>query len=334
MAELTGSVMVSINYRLRQLGCLTLPELPSGSVCALLAAPRPGACSSGPCYRAAPAPCCGPPTGPLPADLVAAAATLPVSGPAYGDGLLPVEPAAAIAPGAWNKVPVLIGSTRSEGRFFVALTQPRLTAGQYAQQIRAQYGARAEEVLARYPADGYPSPYLALSAVVTDPPSPAAPTGRPASSRPKCRPAPTSSTTRTRRPRTAPRFRRSLTVPQKALADRMKRHWGAFARTGRPDAPGQAAWRPVPVAGPYASLTLRPRRLPPPACRRPSPPTTSAGCGRRRPRPAPPPRDRLRRPRTPPDARRSGWSGRRRGRPGCPRRPPGRPRGPRPGRGR
>lgn len=39
--------------------------------------------------------------------------------------------------GAWNEVPVLIGSTRSEARSFVALRQPRLTAEEYAAQVLA-----------------------------------------------------------------------------------------------------------------------------------------------------------------------------------------------------
>ncbi|MFD8638590.1 carboxylesterase/lipase family protein, partial [Streptomyces sp. NPDC059656] len=240
MADLTQSVVVSINYRLGQLGYLGLPELAaenglrsgsfglmdqlaalrwtreniaafggnpgsvtvsgqsagSGSVCALLAAPSASGLfhravlQSGPCTllrtpdgaraeadarafvekagcadRAAVAACLR--TVPA-AALVGAAGALPTSGPASGDGLLPVDPAAAIGSGAWNKVPVLIGSTRSEARFFVALTQPRLTEQEYTAQVLATHGAAGPEVLARYPVSAYGSPYLALSAVMTD----------------------------------------------------------------------------------------------------------------------------------------------------------------------
>ncbi|MEU6883317.1 carboxylesterase family protein [Streptomyces sp. NPDC046712] len=350
MADLTGSVVVSINYRLGHLGYLALPELTganalrsgsfglmdqiaalkwtreniagfggnpatltiagqsagSGSVCAMLASPQArglfarAVLQSGPCTLlrapdraraeeqarayAARLGCTDPATvgaclrGARVGDLVDAAATLPVSGPAYGDRLLPVEPAAAIASGSWNKVPVLIGSTKAEARFFVALTQPWLTAQQYTDQIRAQYGPLADEVLARYPVAGYPSPYLALSAVLTD-------------STFACHTYRTARLLAEQVPTYAYEFDdpdsptlygaqvpgldqsnghsaelaylhdftmgdRPLTEPQVALADRMKRYWGAFARTGDPRVPGQTPW---PAAGTaYTSLTLHP----------------------------------------------------------------------------
>ncbi|MCX4545232.1 carboxylesterase family protein [Streptomyces sp. NBC_01565] len=336
MAELTNSVVVSINYRLGQLGYLALPELArenarrsgsfglmdqvealrwtreniaafggnpgnvtvsgqsagSGSVCALLATPSAAGLfhravlQSGPCTllrtpdgaRAASQARayaekagCADPAGVAAclraspaAALVEAARTLATSGPASGDGLLPVDPADAIGSGRWNKVPVLIGSTRSESRLFVALTQPRLTAQEYTAQVLAGYGAAGPEVLARYPLSAYGSPYLALSAVTTD-------------SSFACHTAWTAQLFAAQVPTYTYEFDdpdsptlagaqvpgldesnahsaelaylhdftmgdRPLAPAQVALATRMKRYWGAFARSGSPAVPGQTAW--------------------------------------------------------------------------------------------
>lgn len=349
MAELTNSVVISINYRLGQLGSLGLAELGrenaarsgsfglmdqiaalrwtrenaaafggnpgnvtvsgqsagSGSVCALLAAPTAAGLfhravlQSGPCtLLRTPEPAradsearafaaragCADPAGIVPclraasgAALVDAARTLPTSGPASGDGLVPREPSEAIASGHWNKVPVLIGSTRSEARFFVALTQPRLTAGQYTEQILAGYGAAGPEVLARYPVSAYGSPYLALSAVMTD-------------STFACQTARTAQLFARQVPTFAYEFddpdsptlagaqvpgldesnahsaelaylhdfemgERPLTAVQIALATRMKRYWGAFARFGVPFVPGQRPWPPTGPAGTVQTLS-------------------------------------------------------------------------------
>ncbi|MEV8531426.1 carboxylesterase family protein [Streptomyces sp. NPDC051211] len=283
----------------------------SGSVCAMLASPQAGGMftravlQSGPCTLlrapdraraeeqarayAAQLGCTDPLRaadclrGARGADLVNAARTLPVQGPAYGDGLLPLEPVAAIASGAWNKVPVLIGSTRSEARFFVALTQPRLTAQEYTEQIRASYGPAAEEVLARYPVDGFPSPYLALSAVLTDSTfachtywtarlfAPHAPTyayefDDPNSPTLYGAQVPGLDQSNGHSAELAYLYEftmgdRPLTAPQLALGNRMKRYWGAFARAGNPGVPGQTPW---PATGaPYTSLTLGPEALTP-----------------------------------------------------------------------
>ncbi|WP_148668016.1 carboxylesterase/lipase family protein [Streptomyces sp. WAC05950] len=339
MAELTGSVVVSINYRLGELGYLALPELSrenglrsgsfglmdqvealrwtreniaafggdpgsvtisgqsagSGSVCALLAAPSAAGLfhravlQSGPCTLlgtpdlaaaeaharsfAAKAGCSVPAEaavclrGASGAALIEAARTLPTPGPASGDGLLPAAPARAIGSGAWNKVPVLIGSTRSEARFFVALTQPRLTAEEYAAQVLAGYGTAGPEVLARYPVAEHGSPYLALSALMTD-------------STFACHTAWTAQLFASQVPTFVYEFddprsptlagarvpgldesnahsaelaylhdftmgERPLTPVQVALGNRMKRYWGAFARFGAPVVPGQAVWPPT-----------------------------------------------------------------------------------------
>ncbi|MFF5932146.1 carboxylesterase/lipase family protein [Streptomyces sp. NPDC012508] len=362
MAELTDSVVVSINYRLGQLGYLAHPELVgenarssgsfglldqvealrwtrqniaafggnpgnvtvsgqsagSGSVCGLLAAPSAAGLfhravlQSGPCTLirtpdsaraatqarefAAAAGCTDPdrvaaclraaPAGAL----VEAARTLPTSGPASGDGLLPVDPAEAIGSGEWNKVPVLIGSTRSESRLFVALSQPRLTEAEYTAQILASHGAAGPEVLARYPVSAYGSPYLALSAVMTDssfachtawtarllasqvptffyefddPDSPtlagAQVPGLDMSNAHSAELAYLHDFTAGDRP---------LTPVQTALATRMKRYWGAFARFGAPTVPGQTPWPAARTgtgsgSGETTVLTLNPQATQP-----------------------------------------------------------------------
>jgi para-nitrobenzyl esterase len=92
--------------------------------------------------------------------------------PVAGPPVLPLAPAAAFAAGQYSHVPLLQGTNRDEGRFFVALGYDLLgrplTAAQYAQVIRASYGARAAAVLAEYPLTGYPSPDLAYAQVLTD----------------------------------------------------------------------------------------------------------------------------------------------------------------------
>ncbi|WP_405941031.1 carboxylesterase/lipase family protein [Streptomyces sp. NBC_00207] len=351
MADLTQSVVVSINYRLGQLGYLALPELGrenarssgsfglmdqlaalqwtrqnigafggnpgsvtisgqsagSGSVCALLATPSAAGLfhravlQSGPCtllrtpdgaaaeeqarsfaaragctVAAEVAGCLRDVSG---AALVEAARTLPTPGPASGDGLLPLPPAQAIGNGTWNKVPVLIGSTRAEARFFVALTQPRLTAEQYTAQILADYGAAGPEVLARYPVAAHGSPYLALSAVKTD-------------STFACHTAWTAQLFASQVPTYVYEFddpqsptlagaqvpgldesnahsaelaylhdftmgERPLTPVQTALGTRMKRYWAAFARSGAPVVAGQTPWPPAGAAA-GTVLTLNP----------------------------------------------------------------------------
>ncbi|MER5733226.1 carboxylesterase family protein [Streptomyces sp. NPDC002138] len=208
--------------------------------------------------------------------LVDAARTLPTSGPASGDGLLPRDPAAAIEAGAWNKVPVLIGSTRSEARLFVALTRPGLTAEEYAQQVLASHGTAGPEVLARYPLSAYGSPYLALSAVMTD-------------STFACQTAWTAKLLARQVPTFTYEFDdpdsptlagaqvpgldesnahsaelaylfdftmgdRPLTAVQTGLATRMKRYWGAFAHYGAPAAAGQTPWPATDPAGTVLKL--------------------------------------------------------------------------------
>ncbi|GAA2674906.1 carboxylesterase family protein [Streptomyces aculeolatus] len=93
-------------------------------------------------------------------------------GPVAGTPFLPVQPGTALRRGSAAGIPLLIGSTRDEMRSFVPyeydLGGEPLTAGRYADVVAGTFGADAPAVLRRYPADGYPSPVLALSRVLTD----------------------------------------------------------------------------------------------------------------------------------------------------------------------
>lgn len=87
--------------------------------------------------------------------------------------LLPVHPADAYRTGQINRATLVNGSTRDEGRFFVAL--PELMSGKamtdedYPVWIERQYGpALAPEVLREYPLDRYDSPSEAFAAASTD----------------------------------------------------------------------------------------------------------------------------------------------------------------------
>lgn len=92
--------------------------------------------------------------------------------PVFGGGLLPVDPARAIAAGRFAKVPVMHGITRDEYRIsdaFLELsgTKP-LTPTGYRNRVKAFVGKKnAPKVLALYPLRGR-TPSEAWSAVVTD----------------------------------------------------------------------------------------------------------------------------------------------------------------------
>ncbi|MDP5181965.1 carboxylesterase/lipase family protein [Blastococcus sp. BMG 814] len=92
-----------------------------------------------------------------------------------GGSALPVQPAEAIAAGNHAKVPVMHGNLSDENTLFTPLdpTVARLAADgftgtDYTTVLAGVFGDNADEVLARYPADAYPSPLRALAAVNSD----------------------------------------------------------------------------------------------------------------------------------------------------------------------
>lgn len=87
--------------------------------------------------------------------------------------VLPVHPADAYRTGAINQVTLVSGSTRDEGRFFLALpelaTDKALTDEDYPEQINRQYGAQlSPEVLKQYPLENYDNASEAFAAALTD----------------------------------------------------------------------------------------------------------------------------------------------------------------------
>jgi para-nitrobenzyl esterase len=87
--------------------------------------------------------------------------------------VIPMHPSDAYRTGQINRVTLVNGSTRDEGRFFVALpevtTGQALTAEEYPVWIERQYGAAlAPEVLREYSPDRFASPGEAFAAAATD----------------------------------------------------------------------------------------------------------------------------------------------------------------------
>ncbi|GAA2207868.1 carboxylesterase family protein [Nonomuraea monospora] len=116
---------------------------------------------------------------PDPAAAAACLRALPVGrlvdGPQYtsfthGVPALPESPDAAVRAGRFQRVPLMIGSTRDEGRTFMQGNRG-WTREQYEEWVRTLFADRAAAVLARYPwpdtSDQFTSAYL-TGAIVTD----------------------------------------------------------------------------------------------------------------------------------------------------------------------
>jgi para-nitrobenzyl esterase len=278
----------------------------SGSVCDMLASPlaaglfQRGILESGPCAVIAPASLpdaestgtafaaaagCGQPRavaaclrGARTPAMQTAMQQDPVNVPVYGTPVLPLAPAQAIASGHWNKVPLIIGGVRSEAKLFIT-GQAGLTAAQYADAISGQSGPAAAAVLARYPVSGYPAPFYALAAVITDSrfacdsyrlasqlaaqvPTYQEEFDDPASPVITGWQTPGIDMSNAHSAELAylwnyPYIARPLTAAGLRLGERMDRYWAAFARTGSPTVPGQVPWPRVTAAS-HPVIGLRP----------------------------------------------------------------------------
>ncbi|MFI7636184.1 carboxylesterase/lipase family protein [Nonomuraea sp. NPDC049400] len=92
--------------------------------------------------------------------------------PSYGTDALPREPGRAVAEGRFRRMPLMVGTTAHEARYFVAMYfdgpgQP-LDQETYQQFLRTAFGRDAKRISARYPAGAYGSPSLAWAAIATD----------------------------------------------------------------------------------------------------------------------------------------------------------------------
>ncbi|MEV7038412.1 carboxylesterase family protein [Amycolatopsis sp. NPDC051061] len=211
-------------------------------------------------------------------DLVAVQQKYRPGGLAYGTPLLPLVPKDAIQQGKWNKVPVIVGSTRWEYKL-QDVDDADMTPEQYTAAIRDQFGADAAAVLAHYPLANYPAPFYAYAALGTDS-GKACPAyslaGRLGTQVPTWQEEfddPTSPTLFGFQPPGIDMSsahsaelaylwnfalgERPLTGVQLTLGRQMDRYWGAFARSGRPAAPGLTAW-PAVTASAHPVLDFRP----------------------------------------------------------------------------
>ena len=93
-----------------------------------------------------------------------------VWGPVVDGLVIPDQPRTLYEDGAFNRVPLVIGSTRDEGWIYVDRSFPAgLTVEEYETAVASEFGvADAPAILAQYPATGFDSPKLALSRLVSD----------------------------------------------------------------------------------------------------------------------------------------------------------------------
>ena len=207
--------------------------------------------------------------GLVPPERLLAAATTAGSafGPVAGGGLLPVDPARAVATGRINRVPVLHGINRDEQRLQVwghetARYQGAVPPGQYPAELREAFGPDAPRVLRQYPLTRYDSASHALAAALTDAELAASTVG---TTRALSRRVPTftyefaddDAPWFSAFPRPYPMgayhaaelpylfevgYTEPLSAAQRRLSARMIAYWAAFAHTGDPSVPGAPPW--------------------------------------------------------------------------------------------
>ncbi|SNR42806.1 carboxylesterase/lipase family protein [Actinomadura mexicana] len=197
--------------------------------------------------------------------------------PVVDGKVLPEAPARAIAAGRIARVPVLHGSAHDEMSGLAGLdetmTGKPLTAEQYAKKITERFGMDAPAVLAEYPAENYPAPGAALSAVLTDSEWSTAAFD---TQRALARHVPVYAYDFAEAK--APYFRNvprpasfslgtghmidlaylfdndlfePLDVPQAELSDTVVSYWSRFAHTGRVNGTGSPVWKPFTTRDPY-----------------------------------------------------------------------------------
>ena len=95
------------------------------------------------------------------------------AGPILDGATVPRQPREAFAAGEFNRVPVVIGTNKDEGTYFLSVAAIGAgrapTPADYANTIQVNFGAAAAPAItAAYPLDEYPSPGQALAAIETD----------------------------------------------------------------------------------------------------------------------------------------------------------------------
>jgi para-nitrobenzyl esterase len=200
---------------------------------------------------------------------------------AYGNALLPENPADALRGGRSHPVPVISGATRHEHRLFVGLFyelagQP-VTAETYPALLAAAFGRSAAAIAAEYPLSASPSPGVAWADVLTDRVwalhtlDQHAALARRApvyayefadEAAPMYLPFPPSFPAGAYHAADVPylfpddQAESTFSPAQRALAGQMTRYWTRFAHSGDPNAKGLPAWPRF--AGPADVLSLAP----------------------------------------------------------------------------
>jgi para-nitrobenzyl esterase len=218
-----------------------------------------------------------------PPDLVTAFQQNTHPAPFTGSDVLPTAPTSSIESGDWNKVPVMLGTTRWESRL-LRESDYAITAKGYEKEVRDQYGDDADQVLAAYPVDSYESPFQALAALETD-------TGKACPAEDTAQlfddqdtpvykyefDDPTSPTLFGFQPEDTDMSSghsaelaylfdftlgdRQLDGEQTELAHAMQAYWAAFARSGNPAVEGAPEWPVYTTDSPF-TLSLAPKIKP------------------------------------------------------------------------
>ncbi|MDU0292214.1 carboxylesterase/lipase family protein [Saccharothrix longispora] len=190
--------------------------------------------------------------------------------PAYGNAVLPEDPAVAVPAGRFQHVPFLTGVTRDEGTLFAPPMFPGLTEEGYRRALSVHFGPKADAVAERYPVTAHGTPLQAIAALMSDLDWAWA---QHAADRTFAAEVPVYAYEFL--DRTAPAIvefpagveplashaaelkflfdfpydDRPLTAAQRRLGDRMIDYWARFATTGDPNRPGLPRWHPVDPAG-------------------------------------------------------------------------------------
>lgn len=185
--------------------------------------------------------------------------------PAFGGHTLPESPETALPAGRFHRIPLMLGTTRDEARFYVGLFADLagnpVTADSYPRLLTEAFGDAANEIATHYPLDQYPTPSLAWAQICTD-----RAWARPAwelgqiftahtdtwfyefadRDAPSLIPLPGFPTGAQHSSELAYQFDfpggPSLTSAQHELAERMNRYWTAFATHGDPSCVDLPAW--------------------------------------------------------------------------------------------
>ncbi|MFG2007103.1 carboxylesterase/lipase family protein [Spirillospora sp. NPDC048911] len=202
------------------------------------------------------------------------------------DGTVVKEPTrTALEAGRYNKVPLVTGTNKDEGRLFVALQTHllqlrRANAADLEAAIRLRAGQVTDELRKAYPPQAADNADLALSAVLTDgvfscpglstARAAASNTGQPVYAYEFADPEPPLSGIDLFMPLGAYHASEllylfelfDLNAAQKRLSDQMVTYWTTFARTGNPNAPGLPRW-PAFTSGSAQMQRLAPQGITP-----------------------------------------------------------------------